>query len=407
MNTPITSDDLLFIFSQKIENKKISDIFKKENFDFFLNKHKNEKINAVIDNNLEQEKKRFNFPRKQEFNFSIKNCQLEYSKNDKLVIKNRIKIKKFELNEMILNESLFKTNFWKNNKNMFIVFIKKNTNWKNAKIIKSKLIKLEENIKLKNILENDYQIIRNKIFLGKAHELAEGDTKFLGVVRDQKIKKKPNLIQPHSDKKFYPRTLIFKNHFMQILFDENNMKNDENTTQIEKSIKKNVLNYKNKSIAFLMEEFQINKLYPKIKEDIFFRILNVGSAVEFNNEENTDFNFYTITLNNKNEINNKIKINFNLIQQLKNPKNWEESETLKEIEKTSFVLIYKESEKNKLNPKILDIKKINFSDDTVDILREEYKKMKEEVKKISKKTRIKEKYLYLDNEIVKKELRDI
>lgn len=406
MNTPITSDDLFFIFTQKIENKKISDIFREENFNFFLNKHKNEKINAVIANNFEQERKKLNFNKKDEFNFTIQNCNLDYDKNDKLVVQNRIKIKQFNIYEMILNESLFKTDFWNKYKNMFIVFIRKNTNWKNTKILKSILIKMDENTQLKNILENDYQIIRNKIFLGKVHELAEGDTKFLGVVRDQRIIKKPNLNQPHSSKKNYPRTLVFKSHFMQVLF-QNNMEENKNMAQIEKQIKNNVLNYKNKSVAYLMEEFQINKLYPKIKEDIFFRMLNVGSAVEFNNEENTNFNFYTITLNDKNEINNKIKINFNLMQQLKNPQNWEESETLKEIEKTSFVLIYKESEKNKLNPKILDIKKINFSDETVNVLREEYKKIKEEIKKISKKTRIKEKFIYLDSEILKKELRDI
>lgn len=403
MNTPITSDNLLLTLSKKLENQKISELLNKNKYENKINKNEKNKIEKVVENFIFIEQ---NFIKNQKLDFLVRTSKLVYTQNQKKKVSEKIKLGALNFDEILEKENFFQTQIWNKIKKMIFVFYIRNINWKNSKIIRVVFLDFDKHQNLKKILNDDYQTIRKKIFLGKAHELSEGDTKFLGVSRIEKQNRKAFLEQPYSIKKIYPRHFVFNQIFLQILYENNMEEYQKNITQIEQLIKERVQLYKNKPVSYLMEEFRINKLYPKIKEDIFFKILNVGSAVEFNNEENTNFNFFTITLNNKDQINNRIKINFNLMQQLRNPKTWEDSETFREIEKTSYVLIYKEGEKNKLNPKIVDIKKMNFSDETVNLIKEQFKKEKEALKKFSKKSRIKDKYIYIDSNILQKELKD-
>lgn len=66
-----------------------------------------------------------------------------------------------------------------------------------------------------DILFNDYCIIKKAVDDGKAHELREGDTRYLGASRlDEKVP------QPYSDKLADRRELVLKKRYLQKIIDE-------------------------------------------------------------------------------------------------------------------------------------------------------------------------------------------
>ena len=62
----------------------------------------------------------------------------------------------------------------------------------------------------KKIIMNDFYTIRNKIIAGKAHELSEGDTLYLGAATKAKTSKDRRK-QPYSTELAKPRAFSFKN----------------------------------------------------------------------------------------------------------------------------------------------------------------------------------------------------
>lgn len=66
-----------------------------------------------------------------------------------------------------------------------------------------------------DILFEDYQVIKKAINDGKAHELREGDTRYLGASRLDEM-----VPQPHSDELANKRELVLKKRYLQKIINE-------------------------------------------------------------------------------------------------------------------------------------------------------------------------------------------
>lgn len=114
----------------------------------------------------------------------------------------------------VVNEEFETSHFWTKSKLLLLIYylykpeIKQNLDYK---IGYSKLFSPpEQDIK---IIRHDYEVIVSKIKAGKAHELSEGDTLYLGAApkaSTAKIRRK----QPYSDILAKPRAFAFKNSYM-------------------------------------------------------------------------------------------------------------------------------------------------------------------------------------------------
>ncbi|MGL5964582.1 MAG: Sau3AI family type II restriction endonuclease, partial [Fusobacteriaceae bacterium] len=83
------------------------------------------------------------------------------------------------------------------------------------------------------IIEQDWNIIVNKIKLGKAHEISEGDTLYLGACT-KGANANSKRIQPFSDELAKQRAFSFKRSYMDMVYEELLQKKTINLTSIKK-----------------------------------------------------------------------------------------------------------------------------------------------------------------------------
>lgn len=114
----------------------------------------------------------------------------------------------------VVNESFEKSHMWNKSRLILLVYylyrkeIQYNLDYK---IGYSRLFTPpEQDIK---IIKHDYEVIVSKIRAGKAHELSEGDTLYLGAAPKASTSKDRRK-QPYSDELAKPRAFAFKNSYM-------------------------------------------------------------------------------------------------------------------------------------------------------------------------------------------------
>ena len=140
------------------------------------------------------------------------------------------------------------------------------------------------------IIKRDWEFIIQKIKDGKAHEISEADTMYLGACT-KGINKESKRIQPFSNIKAKQRAFCFKTSYMTGLV----RKYIGNYENVEKILKKNdnsftdfiqdVINkYKNKTKSELMKEFNINSNAKNTLNMIISRMFNVKSNLKDTDE---------------------------------------------------------------------------------------------------------------------------
>lgn len=121
-----------------------------------------------------------------------------------------------------MDKELFETSHFKfKNENILLVFYFYEKT-KSAGNMSIQLADLWQCLKEdENQIKADWQVIVDKIHAGKAHEISEGDTLYLGACTKGATKEKSMQIQPHSDIKASGRAFCFKlgyiNHIYQVL----------------------------------------------------------------------------------------------------------------------------------------------------------------------------------------------
>jgi len=94
-----------------------------------------------------------------------------------------------------------------------------NINQLDYKILDVQILSISANREDFNQCEKDWNLIVNKIKDGKAHELSESDTKYLGACTKGSTREASQRSQPFSNEMAMQRAFSFKSQYMKILLD--------------------------------------------------------------------------------------------------------------------------------------------------------------------------------------------
>ena len=264
-------------------------------------------------------------------------------KGDKLSAKERLVLNIIDY--MTEYKNTFRSShFWyKNNKIQLLWYLwEANKDKKDLIITQEKLLELEKNEDLKQI-EEDWNFIINKIREGKAHEISEADTMYLGA-----CSKGANALstreQPFSDIPAMQRAFCFKNSYMTQLV----RKYIGDYSNVEKILKGTndtfnefVLNiiakYKGKSQNELMKEFNIDTKAKNVNSMLISRMFNVKSKLSETEEfQKAKIIPKTIRIEENGRIKESISFPYFKYTEIVN-QDWETSDLREELETTKYM----------------------------------------------------------------------
>lgn len=156
---------------------------------------------------------------KKEADFSNLGVELKVTglierKNKSLAMKERLVLNIINYYEEA-NVEFLNSSFWKKNAKLLIMFYHfkdKNEDFKNFRFLDSILHTFDE--KDLEIIKNDYQIIQDKINSGRAHEISEADTYYLGACTKGATRESSYRKQPYSETKAPQRAYCLKASYM-------------------------------------------------------------------------------------------------------------------------------------------------------------------------------------------------
>ncbi len=205
------------------------------------------------------------------------------------------------------------------------------------------------------IIENDFYTIRKKILDGKAHELSEGDTLYLGAAtKSSDSKARTN--QPYSDIPAKPRAFSLKTSYMTYVLRNYILKDsqkydkiikDKEVSSFEKYVLDKINKHKNKKDTQLFKEF-FGIENPKGKNKysrLAFEILGVKTknAEEF---EKSNILVRSLRVEESNKIVESMSFLYFKIMDLIY-KQWEDSDIYQYFNETKFLfVIYKKKDDN-------------------------------------------------------------
>ncbi len=211
-------------------------------------------------------------------------------KDGKLSAKERLVLNIIDFMNEYKNE--FKTShFWfKNNTIQLLWYLwEPNKSKKDFKITHEKLLELSKNEDLKQI-EEDWNFIIQKIKDGKAHEISEADTMYLGAC-SKGANASSTREQPFSDIPAMQRAFCFKTSYMTQLVrkyigDYSDVEKvlKGTTDTFNEFVREVVDKYKGKSQKELMKEFNIDSKAKNINSMIISRMFNVKSKLQDTDE---------------------------------------------------------------------------------------------------------------------------
>ncbi|GAB1769531.1 restriction endonuclease [Priestia aryabhattai] len=148
-------------------------------------------------------------------NVELKVTPFKRNKNGKLAAKERLVLNIINYMEEI-NYTFETSSFWKKNQQMLLMFYEwlPYVNREDLKVFKSVLFTFPESDL--EIIKHDWEIITKKIRDGKAHELSEGDTNYLGAC-SKGANKQSLRFQPNSTTLAMQRAFSLKQSYMTAL----------------------------------------------------------------------------------------------------------------------------------------------------------------------------------------------
>ena len=261
----------------------------------------------------------------------------------------------------VINEEFEKSHLWAKAQLILLVYYLYNQEAKNRLDYRIDYVKLfsppNQDVE---IIKQDFELITNKIREGKAHELSEGDTLYLGAA-PKAATSKDRRKQPYSDELAKPRAFAFKNSYMTYILN-NYIIPGKNTYEpiikekIEESFEEYVTNkikaYRNYSVEELCDIFEISfeKRPKNLEAMLTYRILGIkgNRAEEF---EKANIVVKTIRVNSKNTIKESMSFPTFKFKELIN-ETWEESTFYNYLSETRFLfVVYKFDEHNELRLK--------------------------------------------------------
>ncbi|MDD3746859.1 MAG: Sau3AI family type II restriction endonuclease [Anaerostipes sp.] len=236
------------------------------------------------------------------------------------------------------------------------------------------------------IIKHDYKIIIEKIKAGKAHELSEGDTMYLGAAPKAATSKNRRK-QPYSDELAKPRAFAFKNSYMTYVLNNyiisgkstyESIIKESSELSFEDYVMDKIDKYNGYSVGALCKEFNVEyRKNPKNLEAMLaYRMLGIkgNHAEEF---EKANIVVKTIRITNKNKIKENMSFpNFKFKELVE--EEWEDSTFGNYLEETRFLfVVYKFDDDNNLILKGCQFWNIPYED-----LENQVKKVWKQTKKV-------------------------
>ncbi len=275
----------------------------------------------------------------------LKTTPVKKNKNGTISAKERLVLN--IINFLLENtENFYESSFWKKNELMLILFylFEDDKNKGEMKIIKSYLN--EFNSQDLNIIKNDWQIIASKIKSGKAHEISEADTLYLGAC-SKGVNKNSLRRQPNSEIMAMQRAYSLKTTYMTQLVRkiignsqdlESILKSDENSNILE-YIEEKVSKYYGMSQQGLCRKFNIISDAKNLNEMIISRILNLSGKISKSEEfQKANIKLKTIRVEQNGRIKESMSFPYfkyeEIVKEL-----WEDSKLRNLFETTKFMFV--------------------------------------------------------------------
>ncbi len=224
-----------------------------------------------------------------EVGLELKSSALKKLKNSQYRAKERLSLNIINYQEVI-NQNFETSSFWRKNSNLLLVFYLHEID----SDILDYIIKLvdEWNFPINDlkIIKKDWEIIKKKVFDGKAHELSEGDTYYLGACtkgsKGGNLRKQPNNTilakqRAYSLKQGYVNHIIASISQQESLYGKLLTHVDTEVT-IEEIVIEKFENYYNKSIEEIVSILKIS--FNQKAKNFYANLTKTILGIEFNKE---------------------------------------------------------------------------------------------------------------------------
>jgi DNA mismatch repair protein MutH len=278
------------------------------------------------------------------------------------------------------------SHFWyKNNKIQLLWYLwEANKDKKDLIITNEQLLELEKNEDLKQI-EEDWNFIIKKIRDGKAHEISEADTMYLGAC-SKGANASSTREQPFSDIPAMQRAFCFKNSYMTQLVrkyigDYSNVEKVlKGTSNTFNEFVNDVINkYKGKTQRELMKEFNIESNAKNINNMLISRMFNVKSKLS-ETEEFQKAKIFPRTIRIEKNGNIKESISFPYFKYIDIVnQDWETCDLREELETTKYMFFVFKMENNEYvfkGIKLWNMPEIDIETSVMDMWKKTYNTIK-------------------------------
>lgn len=321
----------------------------------------------------------------EELDIELKVTGYVKNKNGSLRAKERLVLSKIDFNN-IINETFESSHVLGKCRNLLIIWYEydKTKQAKDFLITDYQLYDMNQD---KEIFKNDFEIIKGKVLAGKAHELSEGDTSYLGACTKARTSQ-DRTTQPFSEISPKPRAYSLKNAYMTGIL--RNIGQTQLTPINESSEFKTVIDYvKDKLEPYfgktqieILEEITGKKFDEKIPKHISKMISDklIGKDDELTrkNELFSKTNFVIKNLPIQENGMPRERMSFKTISLSDFEGQWEDSYWKNYFEETTLITIcYQEINQSRNGFRVLkDVKQITFDEGDLESFEKTYNQIK-------------------------------
>ena len=313
-----------------------------------------------------------------------------YKKNKKgeKSAKERVSLSKIDYNKIINEEYEYSKLIYKNKKILFIwYFYEKGKDIGDFLITDYQLYDMSQD---EETIKNDFYIIKQKVKDGRAHELSESDTSYLGACTKARTSK-DRTTQPNSEIDAKPRAYSLKNSYMTgilnsiettISFDTNEFKT------VEKYVLAKLRPYIGKSQLEILEEITGQTYKEKIPKNLNKMITDkiIGKDDELAEKHDlfkkTSFIIKNSPITPKGTYRERMSFRNLTLSEFEDE--WEDSYWKLFFDETTILnILWKEPKSGSKNgERILEgVNRISFNDDDLDLIERSYNMVKETIEK--------------------------
>lgn len=312
-----------------------------------------------------------------------------YKKNKKgeKSAKERVSLSKIDFNKIVNEDYEYSKLIYKNKKILFIWYF-----YEKGKDIGDFLItdyQLYDMSKDEETIKNDFYIIKQKVKDGRAHELSESDTSYLGACTKARTSK-DRTTQPNSTIPAKPRAYSLKNSYMTgilnsigttISFDTNEFKT------VEEYVLDKLRPYIGKSQLEILEKITGKTYKEKIPKNLNKMITDkiIGKDDELAEKDDlfkkTSFIIKNSPITPKGTYRERMSFRNLTLSEFED--SWEDSYWKLFFDETTILnILWKEPKaESKNGERILEgVNKISFNDDDLDLIERSYNMVKEAIK---------------------------